>query len=620
MKIKENYVVLYKTQPALVTSIVGDKIEITTSNGSKKVREKDIDILHQGPVKNLSSLINADQPQANIEEAYEFFLGETPSFKELSELIWGDYKAEEVWGIWKEISTSFYFKCTSPTEPIHLRSKEEIQASQAKAQAKKDEGAERKAFHERLAACRKKDALPISNEDHKYLQDVEALALGKSEKSRTLKEAGITETPEAAHALLMQTGYWNIDFNPWPVRHGHSLTSALTNIPVPEDTKERLDLTHLDSWAIDNEWSADPDDAVSVDGETVWVHIADPASTVLPDSPADIEARARGATLYVPEGAARMLADSSIELFALGLTASSRALSFKLSFTETGAINEVSIHRTLVKVTRLSYAEALNKKNDKGLAKLFAIAERNIERRKAAGAVFIDLPEIHLTVTRDDNNYPTVKAELLHPQISADMVREMMLLAGEGAARFAFKHKIPFQYVSQESPDLPKEIPEGLAGEYRKRRAMKSRKVGTIPADHAGLGIGMYSQVTSPLRRYGDLVAHQQLHLFLDNKPLMDTEDMLMRIAAGDSAARECTLAERKTNMHWILYHLLQNPEWIGDAIVVEKNGAQATLLIPEFARETKTTLTQEYSLNDTIKVRAGNIHIPTQTISFIPL
>lgn len=620
MKMKENDIVLYKTQPALITGITGDKIEIITPGGSKKVREKDIEFLHTGPVKSLDVVINATLPQGNLDEAYDFFSGETPSFTELTDLVWGNYSSELAWVIWKEISTSVYFKCTSPSQPIFLHSKEEIETARAKAQAKKDEGAERHAFHTRLAQCRNKGSSPLSSEDHKFLQDVEALALEKSDKSRTLKEAGISETPEAAHSLLLQTGYWTLDYNPWPQRHGHSLSSALSEIPEPKDTKERLDLTALDSWAIDNEWSADPDDAISIDGDYLWVHIADPASTVVPDSPADIEARSRGATLYVPEGAARMLADSSLDFFALGLSDTSRALSFKLSFTDTGAIAEVSIHRTLVRVTRLTYAEAFKRKNDTGLSKLFEIAERNIARRKAAGAVFIDLPEIHLTVTKNEANEIVVHSEQLESQAAADMVREMMLLAGEGAARFAFKHKIPFQYVSQESPDLPKEIPDGLAGEYRKRRSMKSRKVGTIPADHAGLGLGMYSQVTSPLRRYGDLVSHQQLHLFLDKAPLMDTEDMLTRIAAGDSAARECTLAERKTNMHWILYHLSKNSNWAGDAVIVEKNGTQATLLIPEFARETKITLNQEITLNDTITVRAGNINIPNQTVSFIPV
>ena len=41
----------------------------------------------------------------------------------------------------------------------------------------------------------------------------------------------------------------------------------------------RRDLTGLCAWAIDDPWSKDPDDAVSLeDASTIWVHIADPAS------------------------------------------------------------------------------------------------------------------------------------------------------------------------------------------------------------------------------------------------------------------------------------------------------------------------------------------------------
>lgn len=620
MKLKEYSLVLYKKQPAVICGFDGDKIEITASAGNLKVREKDVDFLHAGPVKDLKKILAASLPAGNITEALEFFSGETPTFSEFTELVWGSYPAETAWILWKTLTESPYLVCTIPTEPITFRSKDEAEAIIRKGQAKKDEGAERDAFHERL-----KRTLSGQNglnlpDDGKYLQDVEALSLGKTEKSRTLKEAGISETPQAAHRLLLKAGYWDIDRNPWPARHGHTLHSSSVAVEAPVDTDERLDLTHLAAWAIDNAWSSDPDDAVSFEGGTLWIHIADPASTVTPDSAADLDARSRGSTLYIPEGAARMLADNALDYFALGLSPVSRALSFGVTFTDTGAVSDVTIRRTRISVTRLTYAEASSRKDEPELAPLFAIAERNIARRREAGAVFIELPEVHLSVKTDEpTGEKIISIDRVIDESAADMVREMMLLAGEAAARFAFKNNIPFQYVSQESPEIPKELPPGLAGEYRKRRSMRSRKVGTIPSVHAGLGIGMYSQVTSPLRRYGDLIAHQQLHLHLDGKPLMDTDDLLTRIAAGDSAARECTKAERNSNLHWILVFLTRHPEWKGEAVIVEKNGALATILIPEFAQESKINLKEDVELNTTITVHAGNINIPELTVSFIP-
>ncbi len=619
MKLTERALVIYHAAPAVISGFEGDKIVIDTPSGSKKVREKDIEGLHPGPVSSVKNVLAAAAPEADFVEACEFFAGETPTYSELSELLFGAIEGDAAWAAWKSVSESPYFEAVSPASPVTVRSAEDVKERIRKAEGKKAEEAERAAAIGRLkAAVSGSDRL--LPEDSRFLQDIEALALGMSDKSRSLREAGFPETPVTAHSVLLAAGLWKLERNPWPARHGLSLNSSTAHVPPPPERGDRLDLTALDAWAIDNAWSSDPDDAVSTEGDALWVHVADPASTVLPDGDADRDARARGSTLYVPEGASRMLADASLESFALGLADESFALSFRVTFTESGAIDDVSIHRTVVRVTRLTYAEASARRDEPGLSKLFAIAERNIERRRAADAVFIELPEAHISVGPGHDGPSTVVFERVAGESAADMVREMMLIAGEAAARFAFKNGIPFQYVSQERPDIPKDLPPGLAGEYRKRRSMRSRKVGTIPSDHAGLGLGMYSQVTSPLRRYGDLVSHQQLRRFLDGKPPMDTDDMLTRIAAGDSAARECTFAERESNMHWTLVHLSRHPEWTGEAVIVEIAGNQTTILIPEFAQESRITTPAGAELNAVIRVRAGNVRIPEQTVSFMPV
>ena len=246
---------------------------------------------------------------------------------------------------------------------------------------------------------------------------------------------------------------------------------------------------------------------------------------------------------------------------------------------------------------------------------MYAIARRNEQRRLKAGAVSITLPEVHISVTDGIVNiFPALSWE------SNNVVREFMLLAGEAVAKFAFKNGIPFPFVSQEKPDLPTNILDGYAGQYQLRRCMRSRSLGVTPMQHAGLGLGMYTQVTSPLRRYSDLVAHQQLRAFIDGRPLLNKDTMLERIAAGDAAAGASVKAERKSNLHWTLVYLTQNPQWEGDAVVVELKGKQALCLIPSLAQETLLTPSRTVALNDTIKVRAGNIDIPTLSVNFISL
>lgn len=628
---KTKSLVLYKNQPALLQEVSTDKYTILyctalPSPGGKpaqfatqKVREKDIELLFETTSGEKTLLVqllqvseDAKAMQERIEPLYELLSEDedsftTPvSFADLQD--YADVKtAQDSWLLYKALKNTLFFTEQAPLS-FMVQTKEVIARQEEKNKAKEVEQEIRSAFIRRLKA--KKLNLPA---DAQLMQDVEALALGQSDKSKTMKEAGFTETPEKAHKLLLDTGVWTVTKNPYPTRWGLSTQSATQRLaPPPEE--ERITLEQ-EAYAIDNQWSTDPDDAIAFDGQYVWVHIADPASSVYPDSPIDIAARHRGATLYIPEGAVRMLAEDSLEDYALGLTPLSRALSFCIELDENGAVLSCKVLKTLVKVKRYTYEEADIQKDSPQLAPLYAIARRNEQRRLKAGAVSITLPEVHISVTDGIVNIsPALSWE------SNNVVREFMLLAGEAVAKFAFKNGIPFPFVSQEKPDLPTNILDGYAGQYQLRRCMRSRSLGVTPMQHAGLGLGMYTQVTSPLRRYSDLVAHQQLRAFIDGRPLLNKDTMLERIAAGDAAAGASVKAERKSNLHWILVYLTQNPQWEGDAVVVELKGKQALCLIPSLAQETLLTPSRTVALNDTIKVRAGNIDIPTLSVNFISL
>ena len=200
------------------------------------------------------------------------------------------------------------------------------------------------------------------------------------------------------------------------------------------------------------------------------------------------------------------------------------------------------------------------------------------------------------------------------------MVCEMMLLAGEGAAYFAFNNGIPFPYVSQEAPEVPKEVMPGLAGQFKLLRCMHKRSVGVTPAMHSGLGIAVYSQVTSPLRRYSDLIAHQLLRAYLNGEKLIDKDTMLERISQGDAASVAAKKASRFSETHWKLIYLLQNPEWSGKAVCIDHKDDGDLFMIPSLAMQTIIKGLAGIELNDEIDVKAQNIDIPTQKVEFIRL
>lgn len=629
---KKNSLVLYKSTVAVVEAQEGDKYQIKFCSqpasptgkkavyGEQKVREKDVVLLHEGPCSSLEkvlSLTNQDF-QNQLKETYELLLSdestaaEPISISDLAEYALGGFKADSSWAFYSAVASDVHFaikqdELKNGNILFTLRSEEEINSINQKNYEKEHEAEIRQAFIERLKA--RKLNLPS---DAKFMGEVEAFALNKTDKSKVMAEAGITQTPEKAHQLLIDTGIWDITKNPYPTRFGFSFDSAREQLgAMPEE--ERITVPGI-AYAIDSEHSTDPDDAVAWDGQYLWVHIADPASSVAPDSAIDIAARGRGTTLYIPEGASRMLAESCLEDYALGLKENSSALSFRIKLDADSQIEDCEVFKTHVDVKRLTYRQAEEQKESAELKPLFEITRKNRARRVANGAVTINMPEVDITVDKETKK---VTVALDEKYESNDMIAECMIMAGEGAARFAFKNQIPFPYASQEAPVFPDSIPDGWAGCFARIKCMRKRSVGITPGPHAGLGVSFYSQVTSPLRRYGDLIAHQQLRAFIGGGRLLGKDDMLERVAAGDAASLAAKKASRLSDTHWKLIYLLQNPENIYEAFCIDKRGNDALFLIPALDMQTTLKNCGEVALNDVKNLKMAKVNVPEQKVDF---
>ena len=636
----KNSIVLYKSTVAVVVDRDGDKFQIrfctqpATPTGKKavygeqKVREKDVVLLHEGPVSSLEKVLDNGSKdfKAQINDAYELLQSDESTatapiaINELADYALGNFDADVAWGFYCNLTAGVQFAVNQDElkngKIIFVpRSLEEINSINQKNYEKEHEAEIRAAFINRV----KTNSLDLPA-DAKFMGEVEAFAMCKTEKSKVMQEAGITQTIEKAHKLLIDTGIWDFTKNPYPTRFGFSFDSAREQLgAMKEEEREEVPCV---CYAIDAPNAADPDDAVGFDGTYFWVCIADPASTVEPDSSIDMAARARGTTLYIPEGASRMLCESCLEDYALGLSEKatgkkSSALAFRLKMTDDSQIEECEIKKVRVEVKMISYAEAEEQKESPELKPMFELARKNLLRRQNNNAVTIQMPEVKIKVDKETKIVSIVTEEKYE---SNDMIQEMMLLAGEGAARFAFSHNIPFPFVSQEAPEFPESVPEGWAGQFARVKCMRKRSVGITPAPHAGLGLSFYSQVTSPLRRYGDLVSHQQLRAYINGKKLLGKDEMLERIAAGDAASLAARKASRLSDTHWKLVYLLQNPEKTYKAYCIDHIGKDARYLIPELDMQTVIGGAGEDPLNYEAELKAERVDIPTQDVRFIRL
>jgi len=630
LMIREKSLALYKNRPVIVLE-AHDKLEIRMEDGSTlKVREKDLEALHPGPVNSLPVAASGGdfETARSMAEA-----GQSLSYAALADLVFGSAGPAEVLACWAEGQEALRFKQT-PGGLVPLSDEEVAQEADKRAR-KENEASQRSAFIERakLAKAGKRGGQggQSSEElekigasaffepgDDRFLAEMEAYAFGKSQKCRLAGEIGLAESPEAIHSFLLKSAVWDEKTNPWPSRAGCVVSPPKMALGPEKTGLVRSDLRDLKSWAIDNEWSHDPDDAVAWRDGWVYVHVADPAAAIRPGDEAEREARGRGTTLYLPEGTVPMLPDEALERFGLGLSETSPALTVRMRVDADGSIAEAEVMASTVKVRRSHYAEA-DRFIDEGeapeLAALAGIAESRKARRLSQGAIEIDIPEVRVFV----KNGQVEIAELPETR-SSGIVRELMLLAGEGLARWAWERKLPFPFYSQEAPAEAGSNAEGqsLSAQFARRRLMRGGITGPTPAAHRGLGLPFYAQATSPLRRYQDLLGHMQARAFLEGRDPLPADDVMRFCAEAQAGSAATRQAERSSELHWTLAWLVQHPGWEGEGVIVGAGGQGSwQVYIPSLGLETRLRLGPGHELDERLALRTARIDLPKLESAF---
>ncbi len=291
--------------------------------------------------------------------------------------------------------------------------------------------------------------------------------------------------------------------------------------PAPE-----LDLTHLEAFAIDDPETTEIDDAIALDPEIpgrVHILIADAAAYVPPGSPLDVEAARRLTTLYLPDGRIPMLPPALAEGGAsLVADVPRTAVVFSATLDASGRPMDLDVVRARVRVRhQISYDDAftLLGSHDSAaggrLRDLEALALRHRTFRHAAGAVTFQRPEVNFHLLPSGRIELKVGAPLSRAR---QLVAELMVLACHAAAELCAARGIPCLFRSQAAPDELPGPPDPVTGriddpvlQNELMRRLKPSVLSTDPRLHWTLGVPSYTQVTSPIRRYTDLVVHQQL-------------------------------------------------------------------------------------------------------------
>lgn len=382
----------------------------------------------------------------------------------------------------------------------------------------------------------------------------------------------------------------------------------------------REDFTADNFFTLDSDSTLDMDDALAIQaraegGWVLKVAIADPTAYVAEGSVADIEAKSRAFTLYLPARTVTMLPKAlsdnlcslmenqkrpaiiaTITLDALG--AQVGAAKFAAGWVESKA-----------KLDYLKVSDWLEGKSDwqpaneqlaNDLKALEGLAAARLAWRHDNALVFKDFPDYNFVLDADGKVIDIVTEER---RIGHKMVEETMLLANVCAANFLAEHAkqgvysvhlgfdsekvagalelINEQGLTYNEEAFTAENLDTLLGFRHLRLALDNLESGwldarlrrhqgysllsVVPGPHFGLGFEHYATWTSPIRRYGDLLNHRLIKAVLAKQtPQQLDENLPEQLAAARKTNR---LAEREVK-DWLYARFLE--EKVGERFEAE--------------------------------------------------
>lgn len=414
-----------------------------------------------------------------------------------------------------------------------------------------------------------------------------------------LGEAGGQHTE--MHAILAEYGL--------PYKYPESVEKAAKKIPAQitkEEIDAREDFREIMTFTIDPKDAKDFDDALSIKRlpHNLWevgVHIADVTHYVKPGSSIDHEAAERATSVYLVDRTIPMLPEVlSNNLCSLRPNEDKLCFSVIFEMTDAAEIKKYRIKRTVINSNRrLTYEEAQEiienplKLSDGDLSVedavliLDRLAKKVREKRFANGAINFDRVEVKFDI--DENGKP-LRVYFTESKDSNKLIEEFMLLANKTVAEFVGRvpkgkkaktfvyrvHDLPnsekmanfMQFIRRfgykmnnkgKNSDISKSINNLLDEVQGKKeqnlietvaiRAMAKAAYTTVNIGHYGLAFNYYTQFTSPIRRYPDMMVHRLLERYLAggrSVPEQKTEDECKHCSDMETIATQAERASIK--------------------------------------------------------------------------
>ena len=459
-----------------------------------------------------------------------------------------------------------------------------------------------------------------------------------------------------------------------------------TTFSVDKLDSQRHDWGQLPVYVIDAADAEELDDGISIerlnDGSNwLHIHVADPTSHLTRESPLALAAAAQGCSMYGPQKTLSMLPSSyTMSRYSLGNLDGGdgqKVLTFSAHLDKDGHVLESRVRAGVIhNVHVITYAAVENAwgepsydlrwpfgdelsttpqdkaPSSEAISDLKGLRELGLQqqhRRAQLGRMSWTMPQPK--VFFPDRPVPTSSSDLQlwtgYPRMlygverrelspARAMVAEAMILASRVAGSFCAENGLPGLFRAAGKPlGAPVNSTSGgsIPAELVMRSQIASRPAyySTTPSEHWQLGVGAetggYVRVTSPLRRFADMVMHWQIKAVLqgEKKPGIPLEEMQKYAAHLHERESVIKSINRAQQGYWAAIFIQRRLKYQPDEPVLRNLQGYAftsaefdtfsrlyttPVLVPVLGIKgwLSTTKKPEWNTGDNIKVRVADV------------
>ena len=428
----------------------------------------------------------------------------------------------------------------------------------------------RKRIQERIAAWAQALARFDCPEEIAALKDELLYAPDRTKPETKALEQACVHTGLSAPKLFARSGVL-------PDSHAYHLNRFLFEFypkgagfpphPAPSAIPE-LPLARARAFSLDDLGTTEIDDAFSVTRLSehelrVGIHIAAPALGIEPGSPLDAIARERLSTAYMPGQKFTMLPEDTIGTFSLDADTERPAVSLYLDV----AGDDLAVRGRYSRLERVRVAANLRYPALEGLNAAFASGSRaGVEFEQDLHHLWRLAEALERKRGKPSTNDGAIDYVFrvadgrvrIEPRLRGTpldkLVSELMILANGTWGEFLAERDIAAIYRVQSSGKV---------------------RLSVHPEAHGGLGVSSYAWMTSPLRRYVDLINQRQLAAALSGArpPVARNSDTLLAaLRAFELTYARFDEHQRAMETYWSLRWLLQEEVRETTATVLRDN------------------------------------------------